>query len=115
MIKQRQVVEIPFNLSQGTENHPGIIISTNSAIEEEEAFMAMMLTSQPYNDEFSFYVSNNMFNKQFSKKNMQARLHLVSYFKINDVLENSHQNVFMTKLSFENLIGQFYKFVMNDF
>jgi hypothetical protein len=35
---------VPFNLPQRVLHHPAIVLSTNEAIREEEAFVAVMLT-----------------------------------------------------------------------
>jgi hypothetical protein len=43
---QRDIVELPFNLLQGVENHPAIVLSCNDAIELESAFVAVMVTSE---------------------------------------------------------------------
>lgn len=44
MIEQRSVVEVPFNLPDGVENHPVIVISSNYSNEQDFTFVGIMIT-----------------------------------------------------------------------
>lgn len=90
-IKQRDIVEVPFNLPQGVLNHPAIVLSTNEAIDQEGAFIAVMLTTEAIDDQFSFQIRKGMLNKDMPKS-CQARLHLISFFKVSDIMPNSNVN-----------------------
>jgi hypothetical protein len=90
-VYQRQIVEVPFNLQQGVQNHPALVLSMDDAIEMEEAFIAVMITSEKHDDEYTFQISDAMLESgKFTKSYTEVRLHLVSYFKSAEVIKNAH-------------------------
>jgi len=102
-VEQRQIIEVPFNLPEGVEHHPAIVLSSNDAIETENAFVCVMLTSHLHNDEFSFSIENNMLNKPMDKPS-EARVHLISFFKVNEITTNTHVNHFIKAPFFKELV-----------
>jgi hypothetical protein len=106
LISQRDIIEVPFNLPQGTVPHPAIVLSTDEAIQEEESFVAVMLTSEDYNDLYSFPITNSMLTKPMTSAKSQARLHLISFFRNSDVIPTSHVNHKIRPEYFKILIGR---------
>src|SRR5437016_730980 len=100
-VQQRQIIEVPFNLSQGIMNHPALILSVNDIIQLEEAFTAVMITSENYDDEYSFPITNDMLQSgTLSKPYCEIRVHLVSYFKTSEVITNKHRNTLVKVADF---------------
>lgn len=93
-IKQRQIVEVEFRLPPDGKfkRHPCIVLSNEEINDEEEAFVAVMLTSEPNyrGDEYSFEISNEMLNKPHNLAFCAARIHLVGNFLYKDIIKNAH-------------------------
>lgn len=106
MITQRQIVEVPFNLPQGVENHPLIVLSNNDIIENEGCFTGIMLTSRRYDDAYSFIIEDSMLSRPLSRDWCEARLHLVSLFRLDDVIRNRHPGTWLHKLDFEAMVRE---------
>jgi hypothetical protein len=105
-VRQREIVELPFYLPQGIQNHPALVLSTDDAIELEEAFVAVLITSQKLDDEFSFQLIDDMLSKPMGKPYRQLRLHLVSLFRISDVISNAQQRTKVKPDDFEIIVRQ---------
>jgi hypothetical protein len=104
-VYQRQIIEVPFNLHQGVQNHPALILSANDAIEMEGAFIAAMITSERHDDEFTFEISDAMLESgRFTKPYTEIRLHLISYFKVSEVITNRHSNTKVKATDFSRII-----------
>ncbi|WP_016776613.1 type II toxin-antitoxin system PemK/MazF family toxin [Anaerophaga thermohalophila] len=107
ILHQRCIVEVPFNLPQGVINHPAIILSNDTAIQEEGGFVAVMLTSEEsYQDEFTFEITKGMTTKKLDVPYCQARVHLISFFRNDDVIPNKNYNNYLKENEFQNLIQQ---------
>jgi hypothetical protein len=101
-VSQRDIIEVPFNLPQGLIVHPAIVISCENAIQQEDNhFVAVMITSDKIEDEFSFRLSDVMINKPMPK-NCQVRLHLISYFGIKDISSVNTYAGFQMKVDYYN-------------
>jgi len=104
-VYQRQIIEVPFNLSQGVQNHPALVLSANDAIEIERAFIAVMITSEKHDDEYTFEISDAMLEYgRFARPYTEIRLHLVSYFKESEVIINNHSNTKVKAIDFSRII-----------
>lgn len=104
-IEQRSIVEVPFNLTQKAMIHPALVLSTNEAIEQEQAFVAVMLTSTSQNDEYTFVITNDMLESgRFDKPHQEVRVHLISYFVKTDVIVNSHRNTKVKRTDFNAIV-----------
>ena len=54
-IQQRDIVEVNFQLPNGKfKVHPALVISNQNVLDTEEIFYAVMISSKPFNDEFTF-------------------------------------------------------------
>ncbi len=105
-VRQREIVELPFYLPQGIKNHPALVLSTDDAIELEDAFVAVMITSQKIDDEFSFQLIDDMLSMPMDKPYREIRLHLVSLFRVKDVIPNSHLRRKVKPDDFEIIVRQ---------
>src|SRR5947209_4714765 len=103
-IPQRAVVELPFNLPSGTQNHPGIVISSDNANEEDETIIAVMITHYESEDDFTFRLNPQMFSGNDTPSSYQARLHLISMFSERDIIKNNYRNVMMKEEHFNRMM-----------
>ncbi|MFZ4798287.1 MAG: type II toxin-antitoxin system PemK/MazF family toxin [Bacteroidia bacterium] len=105
-ISQRDIVEVEFNLPQGNIFHPAIVLSKNEAIDQEESFVAVMMTTTDHDDEFSYTITSDMLTKPLAGniKHSEVRLHLIGFFKIENVRMNSHYNTQIKIDEFKTLI-----------
>ena len=113
-LQQRQIVEVPFNLTQGVKVHPAIILSTNEAIEFEYSFIAVMMTSVNHDDEYTFEISNEMLSSgKLGKPYSEVRLHLISYFRVSDVIVNNHRHTFVKEADFNRIVKRIMRITFN--
>lgn len=106
MISQRDIVEVPFNLPQGVRPHPVIVLSSNEAIQEEGAFVGLMMTTDESRDLYTFRITSDMLSKELDVPFSQARLHLISFFNVKEVVPTSKFNNRIKPEYFEQLIRQ---------
>ena len=77
-VEQREVYLLPFPFDSKAEDHLFIVLSVRQANEYENTFIAVMITSsEKYNDDFSFRLTDDMFDFPLLKKNSHARMHLL--------------------------------------
>lgn len=107
MLRQRDIVDVRFDINGDFLQHPVIVLSNNDAIQLEEYFVGIMLTSTGADDEFSFLLGDYMLNTPMSKST-QARLHLLGWFRLEDVIPTPHNN-FIKITYFNQLINQISK------
>ena len=80
-IQQRDIVELNFELPDGNiKLHPALVISDQTVLDTEDIFYALLISSKPFNDEFSFELSNVMLTKPLSKKSFMKCQLIQSYF-----------------------------------
>jgi mRNA-degrading endonuclease toxin of MazEF toxin-antitoxin module len=84
-ISRGEIVEILFPLPGGSKLHPAIVISNNLVYENEGCFIAVMLSSKTFVDEFTFELENEMFTKM-PKRKTQVRCHLIFLVDESEVL-----------------------------
>ncbi len=97
--QQRDIVEVPFYLPEGgIKHHPAIVLSCNEAIESEEAFIAVMLTSNKDEDLFTFKIDKSMIKgswnriKRFSRPRRMLSPLMIDGEQVN---ENQLERVFV--------------------
>ena len=79
VVNQREVYLLPhpFGNNHG-EPHPHIVLSVLEANQHENTFVAVMITSSKNTfDDFSFPLSDTMFDKPLEKPDCHARMHLL--------------------------------------
>ena len=85
-IQQRDIVEVNFQLPNGKfKVHPALVISNQNVLDTEEIFYAVMISSKPFNDEFTFELNNNMLTKPLSKTSF-VKCQLIQAYAINEVI-----------------------------
>jgi hypothetical protein len=107
---QRQIVEVKFRLPPDGDllRHPCIILSNSEINQEEEGFVAVMLTSQKHyrGDRYSFEIDNSMLTKPHNLDFCCARVHLIGNFINSDVILNSKYANEIRKEPFRRLLSQ---------
>lgn len=105
MIERRSVIEVPFNLPQGAKNHPAIVISSNYANEHDNTIIAVMITHNQREDDFTFRLADQMFTGNRLPSSYQARVHLISLFSSErDIIRNSYLNIKMKEDHFNRMM-----------
>ena len=68
-VQKRDIVELNYELPNGKfKVHPALIISNENVLETEDIFYAVMISSNPINDDFTFELDNAMLTKPLMKK-----------------------------------------------
>jgi uncharacterized protein YukJ len=79
VVNQRDVFLLPHPFDSQGEPHPHIVLSVKEANEQENTFVVVMITSSGKTiDDFSFMLSDEMFEKPLQKKNCHVRMHLLT-------------------------------------
>lgn len=78
VVNQRDVLLIQPPSDTYLTQHPFIVLSVREANEQENTFVAVMITSSDKTkDEFSFDLVNEMFEKSLDKQSCHVRMHLI--------------------------------------
>ena len=78
-VEQREVYLLPPTHDSSIVEHPFIVLSCKTANEYEGTFVGVMITSSSnYHDDYSFDLSDQMFERPLDKPNSHARMHLVT-------------------------------------
>ena len=84
--QQKDIVELNYELPNGKfKMHPALIISNANVLETEEIFYALMISSNPMNDDFTFELDNNMLTKPLSKKSF-VKCQLIQSYSPGEVI-----------------------------
>lgn len=79
-VQQKDIIELNYQLPNGKfKIHPALIISNANVLETEEIFYAVMISSNPMNDDFTFELDNSMLTKPLVKKSFVKCQLLQSY------------------------------------
>ena len=79
-VQQKDIVELNYELPNGRfKTHPALIISNANVLETEDIFYAVMISSNPMNDDFTFELKNEMLTKPLAKKSYVKCQLLQSY------------------------------------
>jgi len=99
-INQRQVYLLPHPLGNG-EPHYHIVLSIREANDHEQTFLAAMITTSPvYYDDFSFDLSDEMFDKPLPKAGSHVRMHLIMLERNEDICK--HPSIATMKVEYFN-------------
>ena len=78
-VEQRDVYLLPPTHNSRLEAHPYIVLSIKESNDYENTFVGVMITSSDvYRDDYSFDLSDAMFERPLDKKNSHARIHLLT-------------------------------------
>ncbi len=112
-IKQREVYLLPFPF--GGDNvapHYFIVLSTEEANKQENTFIAAMITtSDIHRNEYSFPLSNAMFDKHLPLSDSHVRMHLITIYRNREILKNCVNT--MKEYYFNQLLAQIGDMVFN--
>jgi len=109
-VNQRDIVEVQFPLPGGkVQHHPVVVVSNNDINEYEDAFVGVMLSSQDYDDPFTFKFTETMLTQKPRSK-YQARSHLIQLFDESDVTRKRLGSVKID--AFNRLIDHIYNSVL---
>lgn len=87
IIHQRDIVELNFELPNGQlKVHPALVISNRDVLEIENIFYALMISSKPLPDDFSYELSNDMLTKPLRKKSY-VKCQLIQAYSEDEVLK----------------------------
>lgn len=99
--RQRDVVELSFELPNGAMKlHPCVIISTDELQEAEGIFYAVMLSTKRHNEDYIFELTPDMFNYKTDRVSY-AKCHLVNTYEPSEVIQRFGS---ITKEAFAELI-----------
>ena len=85
-VQQRDIVELNYELPNGKfKAHPALIISNSNVLETEDIFYAVMISSNPMNEEFNFELENSMLTKPLSKKSF-IKCQLIQSYSTDEVI-----------------------------
>lgn len=84
--QQRDILELNYELPNGKfKVHPALVISNSNVLETEEIFYAVMISSNPMNEEFNFELDNSMMTKPLSKKSF-VKCQLIQSYTTDEVI-----------------------------
>lgn len=84
---QQEIIEVEFELPQGSEKHPAIILSNNNINQLEEGFVCAMMTTYEHNDEYSFVITKEMLlYPKAQPKHSEVRCHLINFFPYHKII-----------------------------
>ena len=98
MVFQREIVEVPYQLPDGTiKPHMALVLSTEKLQQAEDGmFYAVLISSKNLNPEFTLRIHNEWLSKPLSKQSYFVT-HIVSYYRTEEVIQ-----------SFNNFVKQKY-------
>jgi PemK-like, MazF-like toxin of type II toxin-antitoxin system len=99
ILNQRDVIEVYFKFPDGqVKPHPIIVLSVAKVFNHEKSFIGVPIShSEEYNsDYFSFPISNQCFEKHLKHQDSYVRMHLITLFSENDVVEKRKVNEMKT-------------------
>jgi mRNA-degrading endonuclease toxin of MazEF toxin-antitoxin module len=85
-INQRDIIELNYELPNGKfKIHPALVLSNSNVLETEDIFYAVMISSNPMNEEFNFELENSMLTKPLSKK-LYVKCQLIQSYSVDEVV-----------------------------
>ena len=85
-VQQRDIIELNYELPNGKfKAHPALVISNANVLETEDIFYAVMISSNPMNEEFNFELDNSMLTKPLSKKSF-VKCQLIQSYTTDEVI-----------------------------
>lgn len=85
-VQQRDIVELNYELPGGKfKVHPALVISNENVLNTEDIFYALMISSKPFNDEFSFELTNEMLTKPLHKTSF-VKCQLIQSYSADEVI-----------------------------
>ncbi len=100
-VHQRDVYILPHPFDSSVAYHPFIVLSVNDANVYENTFVGVMITSSETRfDDFSFSLTNEMFERDLPKKDSHARMHLITLCLNEEIQGNQDRSINKMKPEF---------------
>jgi len=99
---KRQIIEVHFDLEQGTQLHPGIILSVEDVYNVERHYICAMISTTSREDVYTFPLGKGDTRKPL-KDGSQVRTHLIFQIRDEDINGSSPRNS-LTEDAFLRLI-----------
>ena len=100
-VQQRDIIELNYELPNGKfKAHPALVISNSNVLEAEDIFYAVMISSNPMNEEFNFELNNSMLTKPLSKKSF-IKCQLIQSYTTDEVISKISS---VNQTTFENIL-----------
>ena len=107
-IQQRDIIELNYELPNGKfKTHPALVISNANVLEVEDIFYAVMISSNPMNEDFNFELDNSMLTKPLSKKSY-IKCQLIQSYSTEEVISKFSS---MRKDSFDKVLQKIFETV----
>jgi hypothetical protein len=107
-IEQRDIVELNYELPNGKlKIHPALIISNDNVLQTEEIFYALMISSNPINDDFTFELDNGMLVKPLAKKSF-VKCQLLQSYSADEVISKISA---VKKIYFDKILKRIFETV----
>ena len=107
-VLQRDIIELNYELPNGKfKVHPALIISNSNVLETEDIFYAVMISSNPMNEEFNFELDNSMLTKPLSKKSF-VKCQLIQSYTTDEVISKISS---LKQASFEKVLKTIFETV----
>jgi hypothetical protein len=87
VVNQRDVYLLPFPLNNRIPDHLFIVLSTLESNKIDGTFIAVMITTSDINyDDFSFDLTNEMFESDLDKAGSHVRMHLLTLWMNDEIV-----------------------------
>jgi mRNA-degrading endonuclease toxin of MazEF toxin-antitoxin module len=110
-VQQRDIVELNYELPNGKfKAHPALVISNSNVLETEDIFYAVMISSNPMNEEFNFELDNSMLTKPLSKKSF-IKCQLIQSYSTDEVISRISS---LNQIMFDKVLKKIFETVFKS-
>ena len=111
-VNQRDVYLLPHPFDREVCEHPFIVLSTNESNNHENTFVAVMITSsKEYYDDYSFDLTDEMFERPLIKSDSHVRMHLITLCLTEDI--SGYKKNTMKSMYFKQLMQSIGDLIFN--
>ena len=110
-VQQRDIIELNYELPNGKfKAHSALVISNSNVLETEDIFYAVMISSNPMNEEFNFELNNSMLTKPLSKKSF-VKCQLIQSYTTDEVISRISA---LNQTTFDKVLKQIFDTVFKS-
>jgi mRNA-degrading endonuclease toxin of MazEF toxin-antitoxin module len=107
-VQQRDIIELNYELpNRKLKAHPALVIPNSNVLETQDIFYAVMISSNPMNEEFNFELDNSMLTKPLSKKSF-VKCQLIQSYSNDEVISKISS---LKQASFEKVLKKIFETV----
>ncbi len=107
-VQQRDIIELNYELPNGKfKAHPALVIWNSNVLDTEDIFYAVMISSNPMNEDFNFELDNSMLTKPLSKKSF-VKCQLIQSYATEEVISKISS---LKQASFEKVLKRIFETV----